>query len=288
MFALKLLLSPLLIGLVSLAGRRWGPSVSGWLVGLPLTSGPVVFLLALDQGTAFAARAAQGTLLGLISVGSFCLVYSWCSFRWNWAGSLVAGWCAFFLSTALLEHVLAPLLLTFACVIAFTAIVVAILPRRRKQVSLMLPPSWEMPLRMALAAAFVLLITGVSGVLGPQLSGLLTPFPMFASILGAFTHRFQGAEAARQSLSGVVIGSFTSAIFLLAVAGVLEPGGIAVAFVLALLASMLTHTCSLWLMRRHGSSTGIAVEGDRKDSHSGREGRPQGSTPLSSSPPPVR
>jgi hypothetical protein len=251
MFALKLLLSPLLIGLVSLAGRRWGPSIGGWLVGLPLTSGPVVFLLALDQGTTFAANAAQGTLLGLISVGSFCLVYCWCSFRLNWLGSLLSGWLAFFLSTAILEGVHLTLLLTFACVIAFTALVLALLPRQRKQLSILAAPSWETPLRMVMAATFVLLITGISGILGPQLSGLLTPFPMFASILGAFTHRFQGAEAARQSLSGVVIGSFTSAIFLLAVAGTIERGGIVIAFTLALLASLLTHSASLWLMRRN-------------------------------------
>ncbi|HLI06681.1 MAG TPA: hypothetical protein VKV40_08945 [Ktedonobacteraceae bacterium] len=35
LFVFKLLLTPLLIGLVSLAGRRWGPAVSGWIVGLP-------------------------------------------------------------------------------------------------------------------------------------------------------------------------------------------------------------------------------------------------------------
>ena len=250
MFALKLLLSPMLIGIVSLAGRRWGPSVSGWLVGLPLTSGPVIFLLALSQGTTFAARAAQGTLLGLISVGSFCLVYSWCSFRLNWLSSLLVGWSAFFLSTALLLHVSIPLLLTFACVIAFTALVLALFPRSRKQSQAMVAPPWETPLRMIMAATFVLLITGISNVIGPQLSGLLTPFPMFASILGAFTHRFQGAEAARQSLRGVVIGSFTSAIFLLVVSGTLERLGILIAFSLTMLATLLTHACSFWLMQR--------------------------------------
>ena len=249
-FVLKLLLSPLLIGMVSLAGRRWGPSVSGWLVGLPLTSGPVVFLLALSQGTTFAARAAQGTLLGLISVASFCLVYCWCSFRLIWLSSLLLSWCAFFVSTALLFRISAPLPLTFACVIAFTVLVLALLPHRRKQSHEMVAPPWETPLRMAMAATFVLLITGISGLIGPQLSGLLTPFPMFASILGAFTHRFQGAEAARQSLRGVVIGSFTSAVFLLVVAATLEQMGILVAFSLTLLATLLTHACSFWLMQR--------------------------------------
>lgn len=51
MIALKLVLTPLLIGMASVAGRRWGPMVSGRLIGLPLTSAPVVLFLALEQGT---------------------------------------------------------------------------------------------------------------------------------------------------------------------------------------------------------------------------------------------
>jgi hypothetical protein len=51
---LKLVLTPLLIGAASLAGRRWGPAIAGWLVGLPLTSAPVALFLALDLGIGFA------------------------------------------------------------------------------------------------------------------------------------------------------------------------------------------------------------------------------------------
>jgi len=41
--ALKLTITPFLILAASLASRRWGEAVGGWLVGLPLTSGPVAF-----------------------------------------------------------------------------------------------------------------------------------------------------------------------------------------------------------------------------------------------------
>jgi hypothetical protein len=64
--ALKLILTPILIGSASLAGRKWGAALGGWLVGLPLTSGPIALFLALEQGTAFASRAALGILFGLV------------------------------------------------------------------------------------------------------------------------------------------------------------------------------------------------------------------------------
>jgi hypothetical protein len=101
---LKLTLVPLFIGAVSLAGRRWGPMISGWLVGLPLTSGPVVFFIALEQGKSFAARTAQATLMGLISVSAFCLTYSWASRHIGWLGSMLAGWAAYFILTYFLNQ----------------------------------------------------------------------------------------------------------------------------------------------------------------------------------------
>jgi hypothetical protein len=37
---LKVVVTPALIASATLAGRRWGERLSGWLVGLPLTSLP--------------------------------------------------------------------------------------------------------------------------------------------------------------------------------------------------------------------------------------------------------
>ena len=88
--ALFILLAPLLILLATLAGRRWGPAVGGWLAGLPLTSGPVSLILALEQGPEFAGRAALGTLFGLISLSAFSLVYGVAARRMGWPACLVA------------------------------------------------------------------------------------------------------------------------------------------------------------------------------------------------------
>src|SRR5215467_176152 len=218
MLVLKLLLTPVLIVLVSLAGRRWGPAVSGWLVGLPLTAGPVTLFLALNLGTVFAAHAAQGAILGLVSLAGFCLVYSWLSIRASWLWSLMASWVMFFALTIALEWVSLPLIVSFLGVIGLLVIVFKLLPGSDRRVSVVNPPSWEICLRMVVATAFVVLLTGVANSLGPQLSGLLSTFPMYASILAAFTHRFQNAAAARGVLRGLITGIFTFAIFFLLIA----------------------------------------------------------------------
>src|SRR5215467_6802389 len=99
MLVLKLILTPILIGLASLVSRRWGPTVSGWLIGLPLTSAPVVLFLALELGTTFASRVAQGVILGVLSQAVFCLTYAWLSLRVVWFICWLLGWSIFFSAT---------------------------------------------------------------------------------------------------------------------------------------------------------------------------------------------
>ena len=80
----KLVLAPIIIGSASLAGRKWGPAVSGWIVGMPLTSGPVLFFVALSHGAAFAANAALGVISGGLSLVAYALAYAWLATRFRW------------------------------------------------------------------------------------------------------------------------------------------------------------------------------------------------------------
>ncbi len=84
----KLFITPLLIGLVTLAGRRWGAVISGLLVGLPLTTGPISFILAYEYGLEFASKAAIGNLVGQVSICVFCLTYIFMAQKSNWLTSV--------------------------------------------------------------------------------------------------------------------------------------------------------------------------------------------------------
>src|SRR5512143_2301622 len=158
---LKVLITPALIGTASLAGRRWGHSISGWMVAVPLTTGPITLFLALSHGPAFAASAAAGTLAGGMSQAAFVAAYGHLAWHWKWPATLAAAVLSFAILTAVLQQLTLPLLPLCAAVLIVFVLVLRSLPHEQEaaEVTEVLPPRWDIPLRMAIATAFVLLIT---------------------------------------------------------------------------------------------------------------------------------
>ena len=247
---LKLLLAPLLILLATLAGRRWGPAAGGWLAGLPLTSGPVSVILALEHGPDFAARAALGTLFGLVSLAAFCLAYG-AAARWAaWGGCLAAALAAFAVSTFALREVTLPLGLAFAFVSAVLAGVGAVMAGGAPVGPAPRLLAGDLVVRMALAATLVLVLTSLAEGLGPALAGSLSPIPVFGALLAVFTHRDQGAAAAVQLLRGMVLGSFGFATFMLIVSGLLDRLAVTPTYALASAGALGVHGLTLTVIRR--------------------------------------
>ncbi|HEY7358370.1 MAG TPA: hypothetical protein VH590_17940 [Ktedonobacterales bacterium] len=260
---LKLVLTPTLIGAASLAGRRWGPAVSGWLVGLPLTSGPVAFFLALNHGLPFAAAAAAGTLTGTLAECSFCLGYGWLARRAGWPLTLAISCLAFLATIAALQYLVLPLAVLFLVIVAALALAFRLMPPDADAAQKPAPPPrWDLPARMALATVFVLLLTGAAPLLGARLTGLLAPFPLYASILAAFAHRLQGPSAAAGVLRGLLMGLYAFASFFLVLALLIEPLGMAPAFAAAIVAALAIQAGSLWVLRRAAApATSLQNEG---------------------------
>jgi hypothetical protein len=205
--AFKLLVTPFFIGSVTLAGRRWGPTISGLLMGLPLTSGPVSLFPALQYGPAFAARAAVGTLPGGASVCIVCLAYSLAARKGNWPLAAVVSVSAFLIATAVWNRFSWTLPAAFVLLLVVIGLASRLIPPQPISAGISSPPQWDLPARMVLAAAFVVALTAFANALGPQLSGLLSPFPIFGLVLSVFTHHQQGVAAVRKLLRGVVLGS---------------------------------------------------------------------------------
>jgi hypothetical protein len=101
---------------------------------------------------------------------------------------------------------------------------------------------------MVVAAGLVGTITAAANRLGPDLIGLLTPFPVAATILAGATHHFEGAAAAGRLLHGLLIGLLSFAVFFLVVGAVVVSRGTAVAFAAATFGALACHA-ALWRWR---------------------------------------
>jgi hypothetical protein len=241
--AVKALLAPAFVTGASVAARRFGPWVGGAVGGLPVVAGPILLVYALVHGRVFAQHAAAGTLLGLLSLTTFVVVYARLASRARWLVCMLCGWVAFAIATFALDHVAVPV--GVAVSLAFTGFGVGLLllpDVGSGRASIATPPAWDLPVRGICALALVLALTTASGWLGPQLSGLLAPFPVITTVLATFTHTQRGVGEAVQLLRGMLCGFFAFALFCFTLVISLPVSGVAVAFALATAVALVGQT----------------------------------------------
>jgi hypothetical protein len=249
-FVLKLILAPVIIGGASLAGRRWGPAVSGWLVGLPLTSGPVIFFLALSHGAAFAASAIAGTISGGFSLVAFCLVYGWVAVRFDWRVALSASMLAYFGIVLLMQNTIIPFAPLIIAVVLMIALGLLLMPRNgTMQFNDVEPGRWDILSRILIGTAFIILLTELAPFLGSRLTGLLATIPLYTAILTVFSHRLQGGAGAAHVLRGLLFGLFGFAGFFLTLSLLIERAGITVGFLAATAAALVIQGLSFLVLR---------------------------------------
>lgn len=249
--ALKLILAPIIIGTASLAGRRWGPAVSGWIVGLPLTSGPVIFFLVISHDIPFAANAIRGTLSGGFSLIAFCLVHAWLAKKFAWRVATLGSLSTFALLTLMLEDLTLSLFPLFVFVSLTISLGVWLMPKQQaEQVATSTLNQWDIPARILVGTSFILFVTGIAPIIGSKLTGLLTTFPLFAGILTIFAQRQQGADGAIHVLRGLTFGLFAFAGFYLVLGSLIEQTSLAVSFGLATLTALMIQGTTLFILRK--------------------------------------
>jgi hypothetical protein len=249
--AVKAVLTPVLIGGASVAGRRFGHHVGGWLVALPMTSGPVAFFLATDHGVSFAAGAAVGMLAGTISQIAFALAYG-STARTGATRAFLVGTVAFAAATVALAFVHWTAVPTFGFVLLALGAGYVVVRRRAPAPPPGEPtrlPRWDIPVRMVAATAVVVLITTLAPTLGSHLAGLLSPFPVFGAVVAVFTHRAHGPRAATQALDGLLLGLIAPAVFFVVLALALSTAGL-IAFAIAAVAALAAQGASMLAIPR--------------------------------------
>lgn len=243
--ALKLLLVPALIAGITLAGRRWGPAVAGWLSAFPVVSAPVLFFIALEQGAGFAAMAAGATLSAVLAILVFGIVYCRAALRLGWVGCLACSLPAYAASVTLLDHWAPPLLLSALVVPAALLLAPRLYPPPPVMVAPLRKARGDLVWRMLAGAVLVLTVTGFAASLGARLSGLLAMFPVMATVLAVFSQRRAGAAFTVRLLRGMVYGYWAFAGFCLSLALTLPRLPLAAAFAVALVIAISIQALSL-------------------------------------------
>jgi hypothetical protein len=250
---LRLALVPAAIWLATLAARRWGHTVSGYLGGLPLIGGPITLYLALDHGGAFAARSATFTLAAILGQGAHLLAFAHASRRASWPVALVAGWSSFaFVAVGVAALDPGPWLALSLAIAGLAAAWIGLPQPRLPVVPARIPP---IELRLRLLAAFILaaVILWAADAFGAVASGVLLSVPVTGSIMPPFTLALYGADSVARLTRGFVVGLCGFTTFFLAIALAVVPWGIAAAFTAALagaLVAVLTASRSLRIATR--------------------------------------
>jgi hypothetical protein len=259
LFFLKIAITPLLVAGVSIAARWWGPTVGGILMGLPWFTGPTLFVLIQDKGVDFGASACVGVELGVACVAAFILAYGLISISARWPLCLAGGMAAFAASAWMAQHpallpggergATAPLWVASGIGLVALAIVLLLLPRPRSSPALQTLPWWDIPMRMATTGALVTAILLTADVMGPQLSGIMSTYPVIVTVVGTFTHHRWGREAAWRMLRGITASLVGFVAFFLIVGLALPGFGLAVSYLLAA-AVALVMTSGLFVLNR--------------------------------------
>lgn len=241
MLALKLTLVPLFLLVVSMSGKWWGPSIAGWLAGLPVVAGPILFILVLSHGPNFGARAATLSLSAILASEAFNFAYAWTCLWCSWPVALAVGIVTWFISACGLSMLPTSPIWAATAALAAVCFGQSFLPRSSLVAAGAPLTRSDLIGRMVAGAVLTVLVTSLSGWAGPAWSGLLAVFPLLGIVLSVSSHRAYGSVFVISLLRGMVLGRFSFAAFCLLLSFSLPCQPPLVAFVEASIVAMIVQ-----------------------------------------------
>lgn len=226
----------LAVYLSTLAGRRWGHKLAGWIAGLPIIAGPICAFMAYDLGSAFVQKTAIATLQVIPAIGVFCLTYALLARTGKWWLCLGSAYVTYWLSASACQQLRSPLTwfpdwlsndvfslpfnLQIASALAWWTwavlgwgIALLLLPRANHVSKALLIPKTELLARITFAVVLALTIGLTAPHLGSAWSGLLLGIPISGSVLPVFTLRLHGVASTYQVIRGFLLGIFSFVTF---------------------------------------------------------------------------
>ncbi len=239
-FLLRVLLVPLAVVVGTMAQRRFGDAVGGLVIGLPLASLPLLWLVALQHGIGFVVSMTSALLVGSVAEAVVLWLYAHFTVRFSPSFALVGALGVFALAAGAVD--LLKLSAILAGVITAIGFAVALRwwPATPSVSSAPHGPS-RLWLRVVVATLFTMVIASLAGRLGPVLSGLIDALPATSLMMAFLTHQEQGSHASSHFLYGVTRGSFSYLASMIVLAELLRTRDLPLAFGAAMLVALLVQ-----------------------------------------------
>jgi len=220
MILLRIFLTPILVLTIYLLQKKWGASVGGLFLGLPINITPFLIIIHLQESNEFFKDTIHGVFLGQIVLLIFAYTYSRLATRLNWWLTITLV-TLITLSSSLILHYLN---LSFSITLSVTFILYLVLRKTWPMTSSISnwqePTNWDLPFRLVVTSLTVFLLTTFSHLLGPIVSGTFSAYPIILTFLGSLSHRRSGPSHILKTLQGMTYSlplSYAIFIFILAI-----------------------------------------------------------------------
>ena len=204
LFYLKIFIAPVVVLTVSYLQRRFGDRFGGWLIGLPITTGPFILIIGLQEGVKFAGHTTHGVLLGQIALIAFCWSYSFAALRTPWKTAITIGTIACLTTGFLVTSIRVSEWISTPALIVIWLVAMRWWPHSDAPTQKITPPQWELPVRVVVTLFILTSLSALAPHVGAKVSGALSTYPVIASVLGAFNHRRFGPTATISTLRGLM------------------------------------------------------------------------------------
>ena len=204
LFWIKVLIAPAMVLSVSYLQRRFGDRFGGWLIGLPITTGPFILVIGIQEGVSFAGHTVRGILLGQIALIVFCWVYAYAALRAPWHLAILTGTFACLFTGYLVTQIKVSTVVSTPALILSWLIAMKWWPHSGLPAEKITPPRWELPVRILVTLALLVGLSALAPHVGAKVAGALSTYPVIASVLGAFNHRRFGPAATVSTLRGLM------------------------------------------------------------------------------------
>jgi hypothetical protein len=235
----------------AMVAERAGAAIGAIVATLPIAAGPAYVFVALDHDSGFIAASAIGSIAAHAATAVFSLVYVVLARRNGMAASVGGAVAAWFVVAFLLRSVQWTFLSVAATNLVLFGVCIALTNRyRHVRMPAIIRKWYDVPVRAFMVACLVAAVVGLSGHVGPTVTGLLAVYPIvMTSLMLIFQPRVGGPATAAliaNTMWGLV--GFSACLFTVHLAVV--PLGTWTGLTLSLVVSVVWNIVLYWRRRR--------------------------------------